>query len=279
MVNYELDPRAYVSEAILSLEGVVSVSEYFADEYDKGLNIILDGLESLNVAALSDAEAKDIVKVAVYYAEHMRKVSPELADLFVAHIPVFLKAAKWFKRICDRKAIRWKPGTNDIGISVLIPQLFKPVATPDATNPYYTDYKNNVWEIDLTAGTAKYIMGDGTNFYKSTTTEGSRIMCIIIQDGLLSIGDRPVIQQQMAWTSRTDKSVFPVIPTHPLIELPIDKDRSLYQYNTPGVFITQTELGYMWKILPCYDMPSAKLPLLGFAFFERGVLADTKWVS
>ena len=280
MVHYSLDVESYVSKELLEAKGVVTVEEFFGEELSKGFNILLDGVDSLSVDALSDSEAKDIVKVAVYYAEQMRKVSIDLADLYVAHIPIFLKAAKWFKDICRGKPIRWRPGTNDIGISVLIPYLLKPVTTPNSSNPYYTDYKNNLWEMDLTAGSAANILGSGENtYYKSTSSEGSRIMLVIIQDGLLSVGDTPVIQQQIAWTERTSKSNFPVLPTSPIIELPIDKDRSLYQYNTPGVFITQPLYGYIWRVMPMYTMSSAKMPLLGFAFFERDVFNDLKWLT
>jgi len=162
------------------------------------------------------------------------------------------------------------------GIMPLFPQAIKYTATPSDTEPAYTDYITNTWEMDLTAGTTAYLFGSSANYYYASPVEGKRAMLVIFQHGLLEIGTTPKIYQMRVYSKvEQRKGAFAV---HPLVEVPVEHGKVVYQYNTLGVVFVYWDLGIKWELLPVYTGRS-KLPLLGVVLYEHDFFSTLKYVS
>jgi len=258
----------------------VEVKEFFEEEYKKlGINIFYGGRDVVEIETLTTEEEDAIDLVVKSTKDLLAKKAPSLAEDWWNHKSFFLKSAQIAKAhipSVGTKPIRFPAETGTLGVGALIPYAIKYTTTPTATAPAYTSYKNNLWEIDLTAGTSAYIFGDGTNFYKASPTDNKRAMLSIIQNGLIEVSTTPRLYQQKVRTEILTKyGAFPCIP---LVEIPTEVEHKIiYQYNTIGAMNVFHDLGIMWEVKPHYAGTSV-IYLLGLFFYEYEFYKDTEWL-
>jgi hypothetical protein len=243
----------------------------------KNIAIFFGGREDIEYLPLTEAEVAAVDKSIDQGLNVLRRVSPTIAANFEMHRTFFQKCAGIAKaKFPGQKTVQYPSQAGGIGAALLFPQALKYAATPSATSPCYTSYTTNSWDISLTAGTAAYILGDGTNFYKASPTTEAHSLVAICHNGLLEIGSTPRIIQHRIWTQAETK--YGIWATQPLAEIPIEPNKVLYQYNTIGALILTHDFGVMWKILP-KSSGTSTLPLLGMVFYEHDFAPDTKWVA
>jgi hypothetical protein len=252
------------------------LKELFKEEL-RTIGIFFGGREDIEYIPLTDAEREKVDDAINQGLNILRKASPTIAATFEMHRSFFQKCAGIAKaKFPGQKTVQYPSQAGGIGAALLFPQALKYYGTPSATYPCYTSYANNSWDISLTAGTAAYILGDGTNFYKASPTTEAHSLVAICHNGLLEIGSTPRIIQHRIWTQAETK--YGIWATQPLAEIPIEPNKVLYQYNTIGALILTHDFGTMWKILP-KSSGTSTLPLLGMVFYEHDFAPDTKWLS
>lgn len=242
-----------------------------------GINVFTGGRETVAHEPLKAEEEEAVNKAVDMVARLLGKVSPDLARQFRNHLDVF----KFFGGVAkamfpESKPISFPSQEGHIGIIPLIPQVIKYVATPSATSPAYTSYNTNSWEMDLTAGTAAYIFGDGTNFYKANPATDQHTLLVVIQDGVIEVGSTPKIDQFKIYTSISQP--YGIYAAQPLTDITVEPSKTIYQYPTLGAIPVYHDLGIMWEFMPKYSGTSV-IKLLGLAFVEHGFLSDLKWIS
>ena len=258
-------------------ERTVKAAELFAYERESlGLNIFI-GLSEVQIAPLSDAEVNSLISYIARCYRMLRQVCAEIADDFMNHITLFIKAAQIFKAQTN-KAITAPASVNAAGMCMIIPQLFKYVKTPSASEPAYTQYIDNTFKLNLTAGTPVYIFGDGTNYYRACPTSGKRTLLVIIADGLIEIGTTPKLQQQIAYFEG-ERTEAPE-PVHVLKEIPLHSGKTLYRINTykNAAFIVTKDRGVMYGFMPEADGLDILQPV-GVAFYEWDMYNNLKWLT
>ena len=147
--------------------------EDFVSDLPKDLRLYGLGLTALKVETVT-AEEEQAIRMA--FEDGMKlieKISPKLADEIRHQFPLVIKLAEIAKADMDGKPITYPSVPGKLGVAWLIPQVVKYVATPNDTNPAFTDYTANSWYMDVTAGTEAYILGGSgaTEFYKPSPTE------------------------------------------------------------------------------------------------------------
>jgi hypothetical protein len=249
----------------------------FSAEKAKGITFFWGGRTEIEYVQPKPEEIAAIDACINDALSVLRKTSPSLAADYEKHRTVFHKFGGIAKaKFPGKKTITYPSQTGTIGCLPLFPQAIRYVATPSATTPAYTSYATNSWDISLTAGTAAYILGDGTNFYKASPTTEKHSLLVIIQNGLVEIGTSPKIAQMRIWTQAETK--YGIWVTNPIKAIPIEPGKVLYQYNTLGVIPVYHDFGIMWKILPDATGTST-LPLLGMVFYEHDLYSDTTWIA
>jgi len=254
----------------------VALRELFKEELAKGIDVFIRGVDVVEVEELSRDEVRAVKKCVHSNAKVLSRISPSIASDFLDHESVFIKFGKIAKALFDGKPISYPPERGKIGVLPIIPQIVKYVASPSETNPAYTSYKNNTWEIDVTAGTPAYIFGDGTHFYRASPESGKRALLVIMQNGLIEIGTTPVIDQFKLWTEVT--SIYGIYTVHPLIDLPIESGKMVYQYPTLGVIPVFHNIGIQWSFMPKYS-GTVNIRLIGIAFCEYDLVANLMWIA
>ena len=256
----------------------ISVGELFGEEISKGLMIFSGGKNVLEVEELKPEEVDAIQTCVRNSARILEKISPSIARDFKEHESVFIKFGQVAKKLFGvSKPITYPSEPGTIGVNLLIPQALKYAASADVTNnPCWTNYTTNSWEISLTAGTAAYLLGDGTNYYKPSPTTNKHELIVIMKDGVVEIGSTPKIRQMLLKTEVQYK--YSPWTVHPLIELPIEDNKAVYQYNTLGVVPLYHTLGTMWGVMPEKSGTSTIL-LIGLFFYEHDFFSSLTYVS
>ena len=236
------------------------------------------GLKEIRIADLASHEKDAIEEEFEIARRHIAEISPKLAEWWEKHYHLFILAGKVAKALFEEKSIdRFPTQPEQIGVKVLIPYFIRYVATPSADEPAYSSYELNKWEINLTAGTKAYILGSDTDYWYPRKAKDKRCVVAIIYNGLIEIGSTPKIYQ-MSFESSQER-IVKLLPMHPLIELPFDEKRKIYQYPTLGAMIIPYTVGIKWAVMPHYSGLS-KLPLLGMVFYERDCYyPDLAWVA
>jgi len=255
----------------------VDLASLFEEEKRAGISLFLGGRPTVEYVELSDAERAAIDRCVNQTLAILRKTAPSLASEFERHRSIFHKFGGIAKGIFpEAKPIQFPSQAGGIGVNPIIPQAIKYAATPSSDYPCYTSYTTNKWTISLTAGTAAYIFGNGTNYYKASPTTNKHALMVIMQHGLIEIGSTPSIIQQKLWTQAESK--YGIWATHPVAEIPIEPNKTIYQYNTIGVIPVYHDFGIQWGILPA-ESKTATLKLVGLVFYEHDFLSDLTWVS
>lgn len=255
----------------------MKLEELFAEERQRGIDIFFGGRESVEYIKPTQREIGEIEKCLNIAQSRLAKVSPTLAAEFANQKSLFIKFGGIAKALWPgTKPISFPSQTGHIGVNVLIPAFIKYYATASSTYPCYTDYTANSWNISLTAGTAAYLFGDGTNYYKASPTDEKHELIVIMQNGVVEIGSTPKIDQMRIITQAETK--YGIWTVHPLIDVPIEQGKAIYQYNTIGAVPIFHDFGIMWKVMPTVSGTST-LKLIGIAYYEHDFASDTLYIS
>lgn len=245
-----------------------SISELFSGV---PFDIVSGGRDVVEYEELKDSENKAIEKCVACTYRVLRKVNATIAEEFLAHLEVFKKFGMIVKRAFGvSKPITFPAQAGTIGVSPLIPQAVKYATSGDGS---YTGYANNSWNIELTANSVAYLLGSATNYYKASSVNEQHTLLVIMQDGILEVGTTPKIKQFRFESEQQAK--WSPWAANPLVELPIDDHRSLYQYNTLGVIPVYHNLGVKLSVLPGASGTST-IPLLGVFFYEFDFWSNLK---
>ena len=236
------------------------------------------GITQTDYIKIEPKEKEVIDKVFDAGLKHLYKVAPEIArDIERQKKLVYVAAGVAKAKMPTTKSYAFPSMSGNLGVAWLIPQALKYVATASSDNPAFTSYKTNLWEMDLTAGTAAWILGDGTNYYKTSSATNKHAVILIFENGLLEYGSTPVAEQFKLISEASSK--VGIYTVEPLVEIPVSDEKAIYQYPTPlGALILDWDMGFMWGFMPKYS-GTHKLPLLGMVFYEHDFLADLTWVA
>lgn len=240
-----------------------------------GVSIAALEKPSFSYVELSPVEREAVEWVFDRGIERLRKVSPVIAADIAAQRELAVVFAGVAKALFPSPKDYIFPSIpSRLGVAWLDPYTFKYASTPNATNPCYTSYTSNTWDISVTAGTAAYIMGDGTNYYKASPTTEAHSFVLIFKDGLVEYGSTPSVQQfRLLSEGKSDYGAYTV---DPLVEIPVERNVALYQYSTPlGAVPVGHDRGLMWSFMPRRS-GTMTLKLLGMVFFEHNFLSTLK---
>ncbi|RLB80115.1 MAG: hypothetical protein DRH17_12505 [Deltaproteobacteria bacterium] len=255
----------------------VNIVELFEPELAKGINILSLGRTELDFVELNKDEKRAIETVISMYANHLAKVSPTLAKTVLNQKDALIKFAGIAKAIFpEEKPITFPSQAGTIGVLPLFPQAIKYAATPSSTTPCYTSYSDNSWDITFTAGTAAYILGSDTAYYKASPQTGKHELIVIAQDGIVEVGTTPKIQQFRVISEAESK--YGIFVASPLQDVAVEPNKLVYQYHTPGIIPVYHDFGVKLKVLPGVSGTSS-VRLLGLVFYEHDLFSDTTWVS
>jgi hypothetical protein len=256
---------------------MVLVSDLFADELAMGIPVFMGDRRDVVYSPLEADERAAIEKVFRYGIEQIRRVSPRVAADIEPQLGLALKIAGTFKEmIPEKKAYTFPSETGSLGVAWLFPQALKYAATASSTSPCYTSYPSDSWTLSLTAGTAAYFLGDGTNYYKSNPATGAHSTVLIFNNGVIEIGSTPKISQfRLISEGLTKYGIYTVAP---VAEISIEEDKAIYQYPTPmGAIPVFYDKGVMWGFMPDASGTST-IKLLGLVFYEHDFASTFKWV-
>jgi len=210
--------------------------------------------------------------------KHLRKVAPSIASDIAKQRDLAINMAGVAKATFPvRKNYAFPSVPGSLGVAWLFPQGLKWVATPNASNPCYTSYKANSWDIDVTAGTNAYLLGDGTNFYRANPNTDQHTFILIFDGGVIEIGSTPSIEQfHLITEGKRDYGVYTV---EPLTDIPLEKNVAIYQYPTPlGAVFVSHDRGVMWGFKPRVS-GTKTIKLLGLIYYEHDFLSSLKWAT
>lgn len=244
-----------------------------------GVKVARLGRKQINYVELEDPEKKAVLRVFEAGLQHLYKVAPAVArDIERQRNLVLTMAGVAKATFPTLKSYSFPSQPGGLGVAWLIPQALKYVATPSSDTPAYTGYKTNTWEIDLTAGSAAWILGDGTNYYKASPQTNKHSFVLIFENGLIEVASTPVTDQ-FKLVSEVAQNIG-IYTIEPLVEIPVEDGKAIYQYPTPfGALHVDHNIGVMWGFMPRYSGKSHKIPPIGMVFYEHDFLSDLTWVS
>ena len=262
----------------MSSERPVTVEELFAEELASGIGIASLERREYSYVELTGSEQAKVLEAFDSGLAHLRKVLPEVADDIERQRSLVVKFAGVAKATFPSLKNYEHPSVpGSLGATWIFPQALKYAATPSSTYPCYTSYKTNSWDIDLTAGTAAYLFGDGTNFYRASPTTNQHSFLLVFQNGIVEFGSTPKIQQfRLISEGKQDYGIYSV---EPLVEIEVERGKLAYQYPTPlGALPISYDRGVMWGVMPS-ETGTSTLKLLGMVFYEHDFASSLTWVS
>lgn len=248
-----------------------TAKELFKEELGKGVNVFVGDRESFVYSPVEKEERQAIEFVFKYGLNQLKRISPKIAADIEPQLSLALKVAGIFKEMLpERKSYVFPSQTGTLGVAWLFPQAIKYATTVP------TSYKNNSWDMDLTAGTKAWIFGDGTNYYKTSSATGAHSAILIFQNGIIEIGSTPKAEQfRLVSEGLTKYGIYTVAP---IVEERIEENRLIYQYPTPmGAVPVFYDKGIMWGFMPKASGTST-IKLLGLVFYEHDFASDLKWI-
>jgi len=246
------------------------------DQLKAGIPVAALDRTTVSYVELSDDEKRWVGYVFDRGVEHLRKVAPSIASSIAAQRSLAINMAGVAKATFPvRKNYSFPSVPGSLGVSWLFPQGIKWVATPNASNPCYSSYLPNSWDISVTAGTNAYFFGDGTNFYRANPNTDQHTFILVFNGGVIEVGSSPSIEQfHLISEGKRDYGIYTV---EPLVDIPIEKNVAIYQYPTPlgAVFISH-DRGIMWGFKPRVT-GTKTIKLLGLIFYEHDFMSSLKW--
>jgi hypothetical protein len=239
------------------------------------------GRERYPIAPLDPSEEIAIETVVNSGLAHLARVAPEVYDAIVRPFPgaKLIELVKIFARIAkaqfpSQKPYTFPPEKGKLGIAWLFPQAIK-WTTPSDTEPCYTSYIDNSWDIPITAGQPAYLFGSADKFYYTSKTPEKYSAILVLYNGIIEIGSTPSAQQ-FQLVSDT-KNVAPYV-VEPLIDVPLNAQKSIYLYPTPmGALFIDHMTGIKWSFMPTRS-GVATIKILGFVFYEYDFYPSLKYI-
>jgi hypothetical protein len=256
---------------------MVLVEDLFADELAAGIPVFMGDRKDVTYSPLDTTERVAIEKVFRYGVNQIKRISPKIAADIESQLGLAIKMAGIFKEmIPEKKSFAFPSEIGSLGVAWLFPQAIRYATTPSSSAPCWTSYPNNSWTLTLTAGTAAYFFGDGTNFYRASPATGAHAMLLIFNNGVIEIGSTPKISQfRMMSEGMTRYGIYTVAP---VVEVSIEGDKAIYQYPTPlGAVPVFYDRGIMWGFMPEASGTST-IKLLGLVFYEHEFASTFKWI-
>ncbi len=258
----------------------VRIKELFAPEIAAGIKMFTGGRDTYDYESLSPSE-EDAVKTA--FDKSLLKieaVSPKVASVIRPQRDAFVKWAGVAKgTFPETKSYSYPSTAGGLGADWITPELYKYDTTPSATFPCYTGYvatasAGDSFDIATTAGVASYIAGNATetNSYKGSITTGMHSFVVIAQDGLVEIGTSPKFNMVKVSTDLETK--YAPVAMQPLINQTVEDNKSIYQYNTPGMIPMDYQVGTIVKAYANDTGVSTIVPL-GMVFYEHEFIGKT----
>ncbi len=262
----------------------VRIKELFAPEIAAGIKQFTGGRDTFDYESLSPEE-EDAVRLA--FDKSLKKiefVSPKLAAQLRPQKEAFVKWAGVAKgTFPETKSYSYPATAGGLGADWITPELYKYDTTPSATFPCYTDYNatastTDTFDLTLTAGTmraiAGYSAGSGalTTSYKGSITSQMHSFVVLAQDGLAEIGTTPKVSMVKVATDLQNK--YAPYAVSPLITQTIEENKTIYQYNTPGMIPMDFNVGTFVMVYPNVSGTSTVVPL-GMVFYEYDFIGKT----
>jgi hypothetical protein len=227
--------------------------------------------DTVESAPLDKDEMAVVTRCINEYKQGLAKVSPVLAELVERNRKFVVTCAGIAKETFPvKKNYMYPSQSGSLGILPLCPPAIK-YATPSATYPCYSSYTLNSWDIPITANTAAYLFGDGTNYYQASPTTEKYSFIVVLKDGVIEVGTTPSIEHMRLYTEANKK--WGVFVPHPLTEIPVEAGKMLYQYNTLAAVAEDHVTKLMWGFMP-RRTGTARIILLGFVFFMHDFMPD-----
>lgn len=243
-----------------------------------GVDVAALERRTLSFVELSDNEKKYVNYVFDSGLAHLRKVAPSIAKDIERQRQLAINMAGVAKATFPvRKNYSFPSVPGSLGVSWLFPQGLKWVASPSPSNPCYTSYISNSWDISVTAGVNAYLLGDGTNFYRANPTTEQHTFILIFDGGVIEVGSTPSIEQFHLYSE--GKRDYGIYTVSPLVDIPIEKNVAIYQYPTPlGAVFVSHDRGVMWGFKPRVS-GIRTIKLLGLLFYEHDFMSSLKWAT
>jgi hypothetical protein len=241
----------------------------------KPFDVLIGGLGALSVRRMSDSESREFDTFISNSVDVLSKVSPKLAADFKASAAFFKSVGEVFMGKTEKAFGGVLPSSGQVGVSLLEPRDIRYVVTPSDTEPAYSDYSLNTWEISLTAGTTRYLLGSADKFFKARPTVGMRCAIAIMKNGLVEVGTTPALAQLIV---QTEKITYPYLTVHPLVDQPIDPEYQIYQYNLPFGLPIFHDFGVKLAVMPRYT-GTRDIRMIGVCFYESDHKKSLTWVS
>ncbi|MEM2447842.1 MAG: hypothetical protein QXT14_02690 [Candidatus Bathyarchaeia archaeon] len=248
------------------------------EELKAGIPVAALDRQTMSFVELSDTEKRWVNYVFDNGLRHLRIVAPSIASYIEAQRGLAINMAGVAKATFPvRKNYAFPSVPGSLGVAWLFPQGLKWVATPNASNPCYTSYSANSWDISVTAGTNAYLLGDGTNFYRANPNTDQHTFILIFDGGVIEIGSTPSIEQfHLISEGKRDYGIYTV---EPLTDIPVEKNVAIYQYPTPlGAVFVAHDRGIMWGFKPRVT-GTKTIKLLGLIFYEHDFMSSLKWAT
>jgi hypothetical protein len=245
------------------------------EELWKPFDVLIGGIGTLEAKPFTDIEGKRFDRFISDSVNVLEKISPEVAADFRENASFFKSVGEVFKAKVDKAFAGILPSSGQFGVGLIIPQDIRYVATPSSAEPAYSDYSLNSWDISLTAGTEVFLLGSSTAFYKARPTVGSRCTLVIMKNGIIEVGTTPSINQLRVITERTS---YPVLSVHPLVDQPIEEGYVIYRYNFPFNLPVFYDFGVKLSAMPMVSRTS-NIRLVGVVFYEYDHRSSLRYVS
>jgi hypothetical protein len=235
------------------------------------VNIVAFDRAQVTLKGLAPEEEEAVRRVFSAGVEHLRRISPAIATEIQRQYRLAVLVAQVAKALfTSGRSYSFPAYSGSLGVTWLFPQALKYASdTP-------TSYSNNSWDIPITAGTKAYILGSDTDWYKTNATVDYRHVILFFENGLIEYGTTPSAQQFRLISE--GKSNYLPYAVEPLVEVPVEHNKSIYLYPTPlGAFWVDYNLGVKWYFMPSRTGTARIIPL-GLVFYESKFFEDVKWL-
>lgn len=244
----------------------MKIGDIFSDELVDGIKVFTGGRTDTEFEILSKNEEISISKMVRQHAVMLQYTSPILANTLMAHEKAIIKMGGVAKALFPNEKVIKHPGTqNSIVADIITPQALFWKNTPDASAPCYNGYEPNSWDVNLTAGTEKYLFGTESNYYETRKENENYMAAILLHNGLYEVGTAPKLSHMHVRTKQTD--LYSPTAITPMADLSVDPDRPVYIHNTPGAILLTHDVGTQISVMPQLSGVS-NLRWLGVAFYE-----------
>ena len=235
-----------------------------------GVPVSALGRDKFPYKELSDIEIQVINKVFDTGLDVIRKVAPSIAGDIAIQRQLAILFAGVAKALMDYKNYSFPSVGAQLGVNWLFPQAVK----YNANVP--TGYNNDSWDIPITAGTPAYLLGSSTDYYTTSSTPNQRSAILIFNNGLIEVGSTPSAEQfRLISVAKGDYGIYTVSP---LVEIPVEPTKSIYQYPTPlGALFVDYQNGVKWYFMPRRSGVST-IKMLGLVFYEHAFASDVLWI-